>query len=145
MLEDDPSPTRRLFPFSHQMAALQAASDAVAEGRAGIAIMGEPGAGKTVTVDRLVECVGEGQVAVARLAAGAAPDDVARCLADARSGRSPTFSDVPILVVADDADVMRRDTLDLLNDLAGMVPGRGGAGPVVPGGASDVDRPADGQ
>ena len=108
LLASLPSPT-------HKRSFL-AAVEAVLLGQSGICLSGDSEHGRAAFLDQLEAVVPATQVVMVRLDRAASPKDL-QITQTAAWARCPRLAHV--LVVVSDADVLRRDTLDQLNMIAG--------------------------
>ena len=107
---------RSLTSASHKKG-FQAVVEAVLAGRSGICLTGEQGIGRTAFLDGLAAVLPATHILVARLNATArSPEDLTQLLRQAEECRSVGGR---VLLIVQDADVLRRDTLDRLDEIAG--------------------------
>lgn len=118
----------RLFssgPFlsaAHE-AALNAIVHAARTGQTGIVLTGSQGSGRSTLLAQASAALQHDEIVWASLAPGASPADVETLLSNAKVQSGKVGGRGRILVVLDDADRARRDTLDLLDSMTALLRG----------------------
>ena len=114
------SEPRALIPAAYAKI-LEQALVAVGEKGSGICLTGEAGTSRTALLEQLIAAL-PADVAVTRLTPASAPVDITTLITGAlEESRAALFTHPRVLVVVDDADKLRRDTLDLLDELATLI------------------------
>ena len=109
----------RSFASASHRRGFQTAVEAVLAGHSGICVTGEQGTGRTAFLNGLAAVLPADRVLVARLDPVArSPDDLAQLLEQTQRRRGGAGG---VLLIVPDADVLRRDTLDRLDEIAGKL------------------------
>ena len=109
----------RSFASASHKRGFQAAVEAVLAGCSGICVTGEQGTGRTAFLDGLAAVLPEERILVVRLDhAARSPDDLAQLLEQTERRQGVAGR---VLLIVPDADVLRRDTLERLDEIAGKL------------------------
>lgn len=108
-----------LRPDHHH--AFRAATAALSSAEDGVAIVGDPSDGLPEFLDHLVAALAMVNTLVIRMERMAAPEDIAVTLATAQAACRNAGPDSRIVLHVAEADLLRRDTLDVLNELPAVL------------------------
>jgi hypothetical protein len=103
------------LPATHR-AAFAAVVEAIVLGTSGVFVAGPPGPGRSDFLKGLLGIMPADQVAAMRIEPDASPDAFAFVLQGVE--RDSVWRTARVLIVIEDADLLRRDTLDLVNQAA---------------------------
>lgn len=98
-----------------------AAAAALSSGLGGTTIVGDPEAGLAPFIGRLIEYLSERQTIVIRLGPASTPKEMAAAIAAAQAARGLAGTGMSVVLHAINAELLRRDTLDVLNAMATLL------------------------